>query len=59
MLLPLANTRREEARTGTNKIQPSAIERITHDIVNQLSVITLCCCELRAHLRKGSNRINY
>ena len=37
MLLPLVNTRRE----------PSAIDRITHDIVNQLSVIILCCCELR------------
>jgi hypothetical protein len=38
MLLPLANTRRE----------PSAIDRMTHDIVNQLSVISLCCCELRS-----------
>ena len=37
MLLPLANTRRE----------PSVIDRITHDIVNQLSIISLCCCELR------------
>ena len=53
MLLPLANTRREEARTGTNKIQPSAIDRITHDIVNQLSVITLCCCELRSSFEEG------
>ena len=38
MLLPLANTRRE----------PSAMDRMTHDIVNQLSVISLCCCELRS-----------
>ena len=38
MLLPLASTRRE----------PSAIDRMTHDIVNQLSVISLCCCELRS-----------
>ena len=38
MLLPLANTRRE----------PSVIDRMTHDIVNQLSVISLCCCELRS-----------
>ena len=38
MLLPLTNTRRE----------PSAIDRMTHDIVNQLSVISLCCCELRS-----------
>ena len=29
------------------KIQPSIIDRITHDIVNQLSVISLSCCELR------------
>ena len=36
MLLPL--TRRE----------PSVIDRMTHDIVNQLSVISLCCCELRS-----------
>jgi len=38
MPLPLANTRRE----------PSIIDRMTHDIVNQLSVISLCCCELRS-----------
>ena len=38
MLLPLANTRRE----------PSVIDRVTHDIVNQLSVISLCICELRS-----------
>ena len=38
MLLPLANTRRE----------PSVIDRVTHDIVNQLSVISLCVCELRS-----------
>jgi hypothetical protein len=37
MLLPLVNKRRE----------PSVIDRITHDIVNQLSIISLCCCELR------------
>ena len=37
MRVPLANTRRE----------PSVIDRITHDIVNQLSVISLCCCQLR------------
>jgi hypothetical protein len=37
MLLPLTNTCRE----------PSVIDRMTHDIVNQLSVISLCCCELR------------
>lgn len=36
-LLPLAHERRE----------PSVVDRITHDIVNQLSIINLCCCELR------------
>ena len=37
---------REETRKEI-KIQPSIIDRITHDIVNQLSVISLSCCELR------------
>jgi hypothetical protein len=37
---------REETRKET-KIQPSVIDHITHDIVNQLSIISLCCCELR------------
>ena len=37
---------REEPLKET-KIQPSVIDHITHDIVNQLSVISLCCCELR------------
>ena len=31
----------------TNSSEPSVIDHITHDIVNQLSVISLCCCELR------------
>jgi hypothetical protein len=34
-------------RAEGNKSQPSIIDRIAHDIVNQLSVISLCCCELR------------
>ena len=29
------------------KIQPSIVDRIAHDIINQLSVISLSCCELR------------
>lgn len=40
MPLPLANKRPEE------KMKPSAIESTIHDIINQLSVISLCCCEL-------------
>jgi ribulose-5-phosphate 4-epimerase/fuculose-1-phosphate aldolase len=36
----------EETRKET-KSQPSVIDHITHDIINQLSVISLCCCELR------------
>jgi hypothetical protein len=44
-LTPATNGR-EETRKEI-KIQPSIIDRITHDIVNQLSVISLSCCELR------------
>ena len=44
-LTPAQNCR-EDTRKET-KIQPSIIDRITHDIVNQLSVISLSCCELR------------
>jgi hypothetical protein len=46
MTLTPAKNCREETRKET-KIQPSVIDHITHDIVNQLSVISLCCCELR------------
>ena len=46
MTLTPAEQFSEETRKET-KIQPSAIDHITHDIVNQLSVISLCCCELR------------
>lgn len=45
MTLTGAEHFREETRKET-RIQPSTIDRLTHDIVNQLSVITLCCCEL-------------
>ena len=37
----------QQTRMKTNQIQPSAIDHITHEIVNQLSIICLCCCELR------------
>ena len=44
-LTPAKNCREETLKEP--KIQPSVIDHITHDIVNQLSVISLCCCELR------------
>lgn len=46
MLLPLASNRLEETRKGTKKIPASPIDSTIHDIINQLSVISLCCCEL-------------
>ena len=55
MTLTRAEQFREEPRKET-KIQPSVIDHITHDIVNQLSVISLCCCELR-ELGWGESRI--
>jgi hypothetical protein len=33
-----------------SKIQPSVVDSITHDIVNHLSIICLCSCELRNSL---------
>jgi hypothetical protein len=39
-----------ETRKENGKIQPSTIDRITHDIVNQLCIICLGCCELRNSL---------
>jgi hypothetical protein len=45
--LLLSNNCREESRNGTKNLEPSAIDSTTHDVVNQLSVISLCCCELR------------
>jgi hypothetical protein len=44
-LTPAKNCREETLKEP--KIQPSVIDHITHDIVNQLSIISLCCCELR------------
>ncbi len=46
MMLPHANKQRQEM-TKAKSTPPSAIDRMTHDIVNQLSIISLCCCELR------------
>jgi hypothetical protein len=40
----------EENKKRTNQISVSTLDRTTHDIVNQLSIICLCCCELRHSL---------
>jgi hypothetical protein len=37
---------REEPRKET-RIQASVLDHLTHDIINELSVMSLCCCELR------------
>jgi hypothetical protein len=39
-----------EPRKENSKIQPSVIDHIAHDIVNQLCIICLGCCELRNSL---------
>jgi hypothetical protein len=49
-MFPPENRCGEENEKKTNHISPSAIDRVTHDIVNQLSIICLCCCELRHSL---------
>src|SRR5215475_6621352 len=43
-----------------SKMQSSFIDRITHDIVNQLCVICLGCCELRNSLgaKLDSDQLN-
>src|SRR5262245_11841031 len=43
-----------------SKIQSSVIDRITHDIVNQLCIICLGCCELRNSLgaKLDSDQLN-
>lgn len=46
-MFPSQNGRSEK---NQKKSSPSTIERATHDIVNQLSIICLCCCELRHSL---------
>ncbi len=48
--LLLASNRHEEIQKGANNLEPSAIDSTTHDVLNQLSVICLCCCELRSSL---------
>jgi hypothetical protein len=40
----------EENKKRPNQISVSTLDRTTHDIVNQLSIICLCCCELRQSL---------
>jgi hypothetical protein len=49
-MFPPANGRNEENTKRTNQISVSTLDRTTHDIVNQLSIICLCCCELRHSL---------
>jgi hypothetical protein len=50
----------EKTLKENTKIQPSAIDRITHDIVNQLCIICLGCCELRTSLgaKLDSDQLN-
>jgi len=50
----------EKTLKETSKIQSSVIDRITHDIVNQLCVICLGCCELRNSLgtKLDSDQLN-
>jgi len=40
----------EKPLKENSKIPSSVIDRITHDIVNQLCIICLGCCELRTSL---------
>jgi hypothetical protein len=49
-MFPRKNRRDAENEKTINQTSPSAVDRVTHDIVNQLSVICLCCCELRHSL---------
>jgi hypothetical protein len=46
-MFPPENRRGEK---NLPKASSSTIEHVTHDIVNQLSIICLCCCELRHSL---------
>jgi hypothetical protein len=58
MMLTHANKQRQEM-TRAKSTPPSDIDRITHDIVNQLSIISLCCCELRNSIAEklGSDQL--
>jgi hypothetical protein len=49
-MFPPENRCGEENKKRTNQISFSTLDRTTHDIVNQLSIICLCCCELRHSL---------
>lgn len=49
-MFPPENRRGEEKEEKTNQISVSALDQATHDIVNQLTIIFLCCCELRYSL---------
>ena len=50
----------EKTLRENSKMQPSVIDRITHDIVNQLCIICLGCCELRNSLgaKLDSDQLN-
>src|SRR5215475_7432218 len=50
----------EKTPKKKSNIQSSVIDRITHDIVNQLCVICLGCCELRNSLgaKLDSDQLN-
>jgi hypothetical protein len=50
LMCPPENGRGEEKERKTNQISVSALDQTTHDIANQLSIIYLCCCELRHSL---------
>jgi hypothetical protein len=39
-----------EEKRKTNQISVSALDETTHEITNQLTIICLCCCELRHSL---------
>jgi hypothetical protein len=49
-MFPPENGRSQENEKKTNEISVAALDRATHDIANQLSIIYLCCCELRYSL---------
>jgi hypothetical protein len=49
-MFPPENGRSQENEKKTDQISVAALDRATHDIANQLSIIYLCCCELRYSL---------
>jgi hypothetical protein len=40
----------EENKKRPNQISFSTLDRTTHDILDQLTIVYLCCCELRHSL---------